>query len=151
MDGRESPIASLRKRPGSHNYDSHLATASGTILSAATQSVSTTVSTPTFRVQISYPTSLKGRLVHLRRRNMRTTGGTSLAPRFAPSGDGGVSVTSSRRLRTFDHVKRKACHWRERLPRIEDVNKIDQYSRIVFPLLFVVFNLCYWCFYALQA
>ena len=136
-DGRESPIASLRSsRTGlqsgnSTNFITH-------DLQAAA-----TVATPTFRVQISYPTNARGRVVHLRRRNV----GTSHTSRGVTNS----TMTSSRRVRTFDHIRKATRQWREKLPRIKDVNKIDQYSRVVFPSLFIVFNLCYWCFYILQA
>ena len=36
------------------------------------------------------------------------------------------------------------------LPRIKDVNIIDKYSRVIFPVSFLLFNLIYWCFYVLE-
>ncbi|VEL07260.1 unnamed protein product [Protopolystoma xenopodis] len=35
------------------------------------------------------------------------------------------------------------------VPRIRDVNKIDKYSRFIFPLLFILFNIGYWYSYLL--
>ncbi len=37
------------------------------------------------------------------------------------------------------------------LPRIKDVNVIDKYSRVIFPVSFLLFNLAYWCFYVIEA
>lgn len=37
------------------------------------------------------------------------------------------------------------------LPRIKDVNIIDKYSRVIFPVSFLLFNLAYWCFYVIEA
>ena len=36
------------------------------------------------------------------------------------------------------------------IPEIKDINIVDRYSRIIFPVSFVVFNVCYWSFYFLQ-
>jgi hypothetical protein len=36
------------------------------------------------------------------------------------------------------------------IPKIKDINIVDRYSRIIFPVSFVVFNICYWSFYFLQ-
>lgn len=35
------------------------------------------------------------------------------------------------------------------IPKIRDVNKIDRYSRIVFPVSYMIFNAFYWSFYTL--
>ena len=36
-----------------------------------------------------------------------------------------------------------------KLGKIRDINIIDRFSRVIFPTSFVVFNICYWCFYIL--
>eukprot|EP00095_Tigriopus_kingsejongensis_P004989 maker-scaffold96_size378025-snap-gene-2.49 protein:Tk04989 transcript:maker-scaffold96_size378025-snap-gene-2.49-mRNA-1 annotation:"gamma-aminobutyric acid receptor subunit beta-like" len=36
------------------------------------------------------------------------------------------------------------------IPRIKDVNIIDKYSRVIFPVSFLLFNLAYWCFYVVE-
>lgn len=55
-----------------------------------------------------------------------------------------------KRKRVLTNLKKKAKEFRSKIPTVKDVNKIDKYSRLVFPLLFIVFNACYWCFYLLQ-
>jgi hypothetical protein len=57
-------------------------------------------------------------------------------------------------------VRQKKCLWnslqfkakeiKKILPNIQDINIIDKYSRLLFPILFLVFNLFYWCFYFIQ-
>ena len=37
------------------------------------------------------------------------------------------------------------------LPTVRDINIIDKYSRVIFPSLFLLFNICYWCFYFVQS
>ena len=61
-----------------------------------------------------------------------------------------TSQTIQKRRRMVSSLKRKAKEIRQKIPTVTDVNKIDKYSRVVFPLLFIVFNACYWCFYLLQ-
>ena len=55
-----------------------------------------------------------------------------------------------RRKQLFSSIRKRAKELRQRIPTVRDVNKIDKYSRTLFPSLFVVFNVCYWCFYLLQ-
>ncbi|XP_063413993.1 gamma-aminobutyric acid receptor subunit beta-like [Mytilus trossulus] len=58
------------------------------------------------------------------------------------------SVKRRRQLHSNVREKSVKCKLpRIRLPRINDVNCIDRYSRMVFPLLFVSFNVMYWVFY----
>lgn len=33
------------------------------------------------------------------------------------------------------------------LPKIRDINIVDRYSRVVFPIAFIIFNAFYWSFY----
>uniref|UniRef100_A0A1I8JQ36 Neur_chan_LBD domain-containing protein n=1 Tax=Macrostomum lignano TaxID=282301 RepID=A0A1I8JQ36_9PLAT len=54
-----------------------------------------------------------------------------------------------RRQLLLRRLRRRARQFRQRLPRVKDVNKIDKYSRLAFPSLFALFNMCYWCFYLL--
>ncbi|XP_070138344.1 gamma-aminobutyric acid receptor subunit beta-like [Drosophila bipectinata] len=54
------------------------------------------------------------------------------------------------RPRMFHAIKKSASVIKSTIPRIEDVNKIDKYSRIIFPISFLVFNLVYWLFYTID-
>ena len=89
--------------------------------------------TPSFRMQTSVP-----------RAGYPIRGGhTQLLRRKTPQ-------NTQKRKRVLSSLKRKAKEIRQKIPTVTDVNKIDKYSRLVFPLLFIVFNACYWCFYLLQ-
>nr|XP_037277172.1 gamma-aminobutyric acid receptor subunit beta-like [Rhipicephalus microplus] len=61
----------------------------------------------------------------------------------ADYGGGGFA----RRPRVFQTLRRGASAIRASMPRIKDVNKIDKYSRVIFPISYLVFNAIYWCFY----
>lgn len=41
--------------------------------------------------------------------------------------------------------RRRIIRWTA--PRIKDVNNIDRFSRVFFPMAFLVFNILYWCCY----
>ncbi|XP_063224396.1 gamma-aminobutyric acid receptor subunit beta-like isoform X2 [Bacillus rossius redtenbacheri] len=55
------------------------------------------------------------------------------------------------RPRVFTALRRGASALRASIPRIKDVNLIDKYSRVIFPVSFMVFNAVYWIFYFLPA
>ncbi|XP_014213625.1 gamma-aminobutyric acid receptor subunit beta-like [Copidosoma floridanum] len=46
-------------------------------------------------------------------------------------------------------IKRGASVLKASMPKIKDVNLIDKYSRIIFPVSFTLFNAVYWIFYVL--
>ncbi|XP_031368932.1 gamma-aminobutyric acid receptor subunit beta-like isoform X1 [Apis dorsata] len=46
-------------------------------------------------------------------------------------------------------IRRGASILRVSMPKIKDVNIIDKYSRIIFPVSFMLFNAIYWVFYVL--
>ncbi len=52
--------------------------------------------------------------------------------------------------RFITHLKKGTSVVKAALPRIKDVNIIDKYSRVIFPVSFLLFNLIYWCFYVLE-
>ncbi|XP_022696149.1 gamma-aminobutyric acid receptor subunit beta-like isoform X1 [Varroa jacobsoni] len=74
--------------------------------------------------------------------NSRATVGYATRRRFR-------SEYGERRPRMLASLKRHASMIRTAIPRIKDVNKIDKYSRIIFPLSYMLFNAVYWCFYLL--
>ncbi|XP_037090077.1 gamma-aminobutyric acid receptor subunit beta-like isoform X2 [Pollicipes pollicipes] len=55
----------------------------------------------------------------------------------------------AQRRRVLTTIRRGASVFSRSFPRIKDVNIIDKYSRVVFPVSFVLFNTVYWCFYVL--
>ena len=55
-----------------------------------------------------------------------------------------------RRTRLLNQLKKGAGAIKSSLPKIKDVNVIDKYSRFVFPVSFILFNIAYWCFYVLE-
>ena len=59
-------------------------------------------------------------------------------------------IENHRKKQIMEVWRKRAKDFRHRIPTVKDVNKIDKFSRTVFPLLFVVFNVGYWCFYLLQ-
>ncbi|RUS69249.1 hypothetical protein EGW08_022988, partial [Elysia chlorotica] len=54
-----------------------------------------------------------------------------------------------RRRRLLSHFRQKAKSIKVKIPRVQDVNTIDKYARLFFPLLFVLFNASYWAVYLL--
>lgn len=55
-----------------------------------------------------------------------------------------------RRTRLLNQIKKSAGVIKSSLPKIKDVNVIDKYSRVVFPVSFILFNVAYWCFYVMD-
>lgn len=52
--------------------------------------------------------------------------------------------------RLMANFKRGTSVVKSVIPRIKDVNIIDKYSRVIFPVSFLLFNLAYWCFYVIE-
>ncbi|KAL8558953.1 hypothetical protein ACOMHN_028265 [Nucella lapillus] len=69
----------------------------------------------------------------------RRSGGGSSSGRSAPP----------RRRRLLSNFRQKAKQIKVKIPRVQDVNTIDRYARLLFPLLFVLFNASYWAIYLL--
>ncbi|KAF0311305.1 Gamma-aminobutyric acid receptor subunit beta-like [Amphibalanus amphitrite] len=65
-----------------------------------------------------------------------------------PSAGTGTGAARGRR-RVLSSLRRGASALSRSLPRVHDVNSIDKYSRLVFPVSFVLFNATYWGFYIL--
>lgn len=47
-------------------------------------------------------------------------------------------------------IRKGALVLKSAMPKIKDVNLIDKYSRIIFPVSFLIFNTIYWLFYILE-
>ncbi|XP_066245543.1 gamma-aminobutyric acid receptor subunit beta-like isoform X1 [Euwallacea similis] len=47
-------------------------------------------------------------------------------------------------------IRKGALVLKASMPKIKDVNLIDKYSRIIFPVSFMIFNTIYWLFYILE-
>jgi len=62
----------------------------------------------------------------------------------------GVNSDRQAKLKIINQLKRGTTAVKAAIPRIKDVNIIDKYSRIIFPVSFLLFNVCYWCFYVLE-
>ncbi|XP_035827484.1 gamma-aminobutyric acid receptor subunit beta isoform X2 [Aplysia californica] len=54
-----------------------------------------------------------------------------------------------RRRRLLSNFRQKAKSIKVKIPRVQDVNTIDKYARLMFPLLFIIFNASYWAVYLL--
>ena len=78
------------------------------------------------------------------------------------SGGGGVhSLKGSRRPSTFfggnrtngsggQSKSQSSNGFKVSMPKIRDVNKIDRYSRVIFPVSYMIFNAFYWSFYTMN-
>ena len=115
-----SPILSLRNKQN-YNFDE------------STNSVR--VTTPSFRMATTVPRAtyaIRGHTQQFVRRRQAQ------------------AASVQRKRRVMSQIRRKAHEIRSKIPQIRDVNKIDKYSRLTFPSLFILFNLCYWSFYLIQ-
>ncbi|XP_035780568.1 gamma-aminobutyric acid receptor subunit beta-like isoform X2 [Anopheles albimanus] len=121
QDIRMSPIASLRNR---HYPNAAAAAATGGSASAA-ETVDSTKFPPSFRIARSYGSSTRS---GLRYRSARAQG----------------------RPKMLHAIKRGASVIKASIPKIKDVNVIDKYSRVIFPVSFAAFNAGYWIFYVLE-
>ncbi len=61
------------------------------------------------------------------------------------------SSRTKNRSRVVSHLKKGTSALKTIIPKIKDVNVIDKYSRVVFPVSFLLFNLAYWWFYVTAA
>lgn len=62
----------------------------------------------------------------------------------------GANSVRQNKLTIINQLKRGTSAVKAAIPRIKDVNIIDKYSRVIFPVSFLLFNVCYWCFYVLE-
>merc|ERR1712029_381754 len=75
---------------------------------------------------------------------------TASGGRSSASGTSGSAMEKARQSRLLSQLKKGTSTLKAALPRIKDVNIIDKYSRVIFPVSFLVFNIAYWCFYVLE-
>ncbi|XP_067134198.1 gamma-aminobutyric acid receptor subunit beta-like isoform X2 [Centruroides vittatus] len=57
--------------------------------------------------------------------------------------------SGARKPKVLQSIKKGATAIKASMPKIKDVNKIDKYSRLIFPVSYLIFNAIYWCFYVL--
>ncbi|XP_055914667.1 gamma-aminobutyric acid receptor subunit beta-like [Eupeodes corollae] len=62
----------------------------------------------------------------------------------------GSRAPGNQKPRMLHALKKGASALKASIPKIKDVNIIDKYSRMVFPVSFLAFNLGYWLFYILE-
>jgi len=124
QDLRMSPIPSIRNRHNSRNYST-----------SSAEGLDPTKFPPSFRMN-------------------RAGGGYS----FPVRSTGGVRFRGTRshlpqhsKPKVLHALKKGASAIRASMPKIKDVNVIDKYSRIIFPLSFMLFNAAYWIFYVLPS
>nr|CAD7597171.1 unnamed protein product [Timema genevievae] len=124
QDLRMSPIPSIRNR-----HTSRFSTSS-------TEGLDSTKFPPSFRMSRSQAYGFPARSASgLRFRGSRTH----------------LAHATGQRPKMFSALKRGASALRASIPKIRDVNMIDKYSRIIFPVSFMIFNAVYWIFYFLPA
>lgn len=58
-----------------------------------------------------------------------------------------VSGNPIHKPKVLHAIRKGASALKASMPKIKDVNVIDKYSRIVFPVTFLLFNVGYWVFY----
>lgn len=132
-----SPIASLRHR---HYTNTVGSAGSTTTTSAAIEQLDFTKFPPSFRITRNYGGSNRSAYgIRYRGTSYTTTGS-------GPT----TKCQSNHRPKMFHAIRRGASVFRKSLPTIKDVNIIDKYSRMIFPISFLAFNAGYWIFYALE-
>lgn len=76
--------------------------------------------------------------------------GRGLRRSASGSASNGATGGEKSKSKLLHQLKRGTSAVKAALPRIKDVNIIDKYSRVIFPVTFLLFNVAYWCFYVLE-
>lgn len=81
--------------------------------------------------------------------SMYTSDGAGLQDSRAPSGRALYtrSALDTHRLHQKGHLQRRASQMRVKIPNLTDVNFIDKWSRMVFSITFILFNVVYWLYH----
>lgn len=81
-------------------------------------------------------------------------------PRFRPlvKTNPAINLSTYRRTppahgsrRLMNYLRSRASTIRHSLTDVKDVNEIDRWSRLCFPILFLVFNASYWPYYMIRS
>ncbi|CAB4062193.1 GABRB [Lepeophtheirus salmonis] len=67
-----------------------------------------------------------------------------------PSRKNNIKTSSQHKKKLMGRIRKGSAIVKSILPQIKDVNIIDKYSRIIFPVSFLLFNVAYWCFYVVE-
>ncbi len=57
------------------------------------------------------------------------------------------SLRPRRSRRLLNYLRTRATNFRRSIPHVQDVNDIDRWPRLCFPILFILFNAAYWPYY----
>lgn len=123
QDVRMSPIASIRNRHNTKGVGVGITTTPGDV-----SAMDPSKFPPSFRIsRTGYSFNQRNATAGLRYRGNR-----------------GNNIHKPKMLHA---LRRGASVLKASMPKIKDVNVIDKYSRIIFPVAFLLFNAGYWIFY----
>lgn len=144
QDVRMSPIASLR-----HRQYTCAMNACGTNSSGVLEQADFSQFPPSFRISRNYGSNMSRNSAAYGMRYRSSPGACTVAAATAAAAASKHSHCGQR-PKMFHALRRGAKVIRKSLPTIKDVNIIDKYSRMIFPISFLAFNAGYWIFYGLD-